>query len=477
MGVRVALLSMIVSRVISLLVMLVSIAALGRLLDAEAFGHFAVLIPIFALAKTLSEFGLRSYLVRTREISGRDLAEATGLSVAIAAGLAILWLGAAWGLPSDIVPRAQALAVVPLALALLLAALNLGTEVRLQRDIDFGLISRIEVGRVVADASIAIALASLGFGVTALAWGFFSGHLAYSGVILLRGSAGGRIWPRMGGWRAYSGFGARITTTQILPPLGDIAVAATVTALLGAATMGLLNRAQTIQKIMDRTLFEGILPVVLPAMSAALARGVPPIDIYTRQIKYLVAICWPGFAAIALLAEPLVMVLLGEDWSAAIPGVRLLAFAGLGLPFTKMSAKFFIAMGLEQPYLRISVAMQVVRVALVLFASLVSFEMVCLAISVATCWKAADVGRAIRRDVGPMGPDRSSAALQGAALSIAALAGPAFALWLDLSALATLVIALPLAVLGWAAALFAVSHPLADELRGVIAELRRWRRR
>ncbi|WOI55703.1 oligosaccharide flippase family protein [Palleronia sp. LCG004] len=471
MSARRAFLSMMASRAVSLLIMLVGMAALGRLLDPEAFGHFAVLMAYFGLAKTLSEFGLRSYLVRTADISGRELSGATGLSLAISAAICGLGVLLFLGLPNSLVPAEMALAALPLALALLVSNFSLGTEMLLHRGLDFDLISQVSVGRVIAESGISIFLAAMGYGATALAWGFLAGHLAFGAALFLCRGPSDRIWPGIGGWRDYATFGTRLSTTQVLPSAGEIAVTSIVSVMLGTATMGLLNRAQTIQKIIDRTLFEGILPVVLPAMSAALARGVPPMQLYSKQIDYLVAICWPGFAVIALLADPLVYVLLGPNWDETVAAVRLLAIAGVAMPFTKMSLKLFVALGLESVYLRITIAMQITRVVFVAVAALISFNAVCLAISLALITKAVNIAWAVETHVG-RGADRLWAASRGVLLAVATCIGPAIILLLGLDPFLTVVLSIPVCAAFWTGTIFALDHPLAAELRMLGQNLR-----
>ena len=475
MSVHAAMTSMLVARAVSLGVMTVGIAVLGRLLDPTAFGQFAVLVTIHSAARTLAEFGLPAYLIRGREVTGAMLSGAAGLSLAIAAALCLAGLGAALLLPAGLLPPAMALALVPLSLALLPGPFAMGAEVRLQRDIDFALIARIGVLRVLADVAVAIVLAAQGFGVTALAWGLFAGHASAAGAMLLWAGRARQARPRLGGWRGFRGFGGRMTVTQLLPDTTEIAVTALVTATLGAATMGLLNRAQTIQKMVDRTLFEGILPVILPAMSAALARGEAPLAIWRRQIDYLAAICWPGFACIAVLADPLVRLLLGPDWEAAVPGVRILALAGLGVPLTKMSQKFFVAAGLVDEFLRVTIVLQAVRLGLVLAAVQVSFAAVCLAVTAGVWWKAGHLLAVVRRRFGPSRSDLAGPVLRGAALTAASVAGPLLTLRAGLPAPATLLLGVPLALAGWGAALLLLRHPLAGELRLALHGLRRAR--
>lgn len=455
---------------------------MGDFWTPVVFGQFALLSAFFGTGLLLGDFGLRSYLIRGSDLPDDRVAAAVALSWVISGalclcGLAVAFLGRAAGWS----PGLPMAAVVPLSFGLLILPLALSTEVRLQRAMDFALISRLEVLRVLTEVVVGIALALSGLGVVALAWGLLAGHAAYSVALVCLGRTGAglrpRTPPRLAEWGLFSGFGIRLTATQLLPRLSEIATVSLVTGLLGAATMGLLNRAQTIQRIMDRTLFDGLLPVVLPAMSGALARGVAPLEVYRRQISYLTAVCWPGFACIALLAEPLVLVLLGRDWQAATPGVRLLALAGLGLPFTKMSQKFFVAVGLVDRYLRITLATQLIGLILVAWAATVSFEAVCLAIAMTVCVKGAVVGLSVRHRFGAAPGHLRRLAGTGAIIVAATGAGPLAVLSAGLPHFVELGLAVAAAALGWYVALRLMRHPLGrivdDMARLILTRARR----
>ena len=58
-------------------------AMTGRLLDPQEFGHFAVSLAAWVLFASLSEFGLRSFLIRERELEPEDPGRALGLALAM----------------------------------------------------------------------------------------------------------------------------------------------------------------------------------------------------------------------------------------------------------------------------------------------------------------------------------------------------------------------------------------------------------
>jgi O-antigen/teichoic acid export membrane protein len=473
MKIRGAFLRMLASRSVSLVLMVAGFAALGRLLEPQDFGHFALASAIFFLAQTVCEFGLRQFLIRRDSVSREDVGSAVGLSLAIAAVLTIACLAAAWGLSGTVLPAPAAEALVPLALVLVVGPFRLGAEAMLQRSLDFSVFSVVEVVRVAADVATAVTLAALGYGPTALALGLAANQIVGLLIIVVGSGAGHRMRPRLGGWASFARFGRQVTTIQILPRMTDLALTAILTGAIGPVAVGLFNRAETVFKIMDRVLFEGIEPVVLPALSDSLRRGVAPFQVYLAKVDFLVVVCWPGFALIALLAEPLVALLLGPGWDRVVPLVHILAAMGLFMPIAKMSNKFFVAIDASGTYLRIQTTQQLVRLGLCGPAALVSLEAFAAAYVAAAAAKAAAVSLAIKRRFASASAGYGRIALRGGIVTGTTLAGGGGTLALGLDPLPTLLVALPLAGMGWLAGLLAVRHLLVSHIRAAALDARR----
>lgn len=473
MIVRTSLIRMLVSRALALGLMVVGFAVLGRLLTPEAFGHFALALGVLGIADTLVQFGLQQYLIRSDTPTRETVGAAAGLSLGIAILVSLVWCAGALMLGGWLIPRGAAMAMIPMALALLISPFVLGTEALLQRSFSFGLIAVAEVMRVAVDLVTAVSLALAGYGALSLAAGVLASRIAVAAILLIWGGRENRVRPRIGNWRGFSGFGARVTAIQVLPAGADLAMVSALGAMLGAASLGLYNRARTIHQILDRTLFEAIGPVVLPALSDALRSGVAPARIYRVQLDYVAAICWPGFALIGLLAAPMVEVMLGPQWGEAVPTVQILALMGLTFPITKMSQKLFVALDETHAFLRLQIMQDVLRVPLGIAGAAISLEMFAAAYVAGTWAKAAGIVWHLRRrfGAGPLG--HLPVSLRAGAITLATLAGPALVLGLGLSAFATLAIALPLAGAGWLIGAALTRHPVIGEIRAALADARR----
>jgi O-antigen/teichoic acid export membrane protein len=462
MSIHAAFARMLAARGVSLCITLAGFAALGRLLTPEDFGRFALAAAFFALARVVSGFGLQSYLVRERDLGADTAGRAMGLVLALSCATSAALLALAFWGPLH---PGTAGALLVLAPAVIVVAAGTVAEALLSRRLDFRLIARLEVARAALDMGVAVALAWAGFGAVALASGMLASRVGGTAALLALGGHARALRPRLGGWRRFAGFGSRFSLVEVLPSGSGLVVNALITAFLGAASLGLYNRAEAIRTLLDRTLLEGIKPVVLPVLSRALDAGWSPADLHARKMDYLVAICWPAFALIALMAEPLVLVLLGPQWEAAITPVRILATIGVVVPVVKMSFKLFVATDHMDVLLRIAVTQHLIRVGLAFCGALISLEALCAALALSTMIRGARILAAARRLFGHGRPRSPAIVGRGAAVTAGALAGPAaLLLWGGLGPFGTLALAAPAAAAGWLAALAATRHALLGEI-------------
>ena len=467
---RAAMVQMLISRVVALFAMMVGFAVLGRILMPSDFGHFAIAAAAFQSFKSLANFGLRQYIIRSDgELDPDTLASASGFSLAIAAIGCVAFVGARW-VAGDFIAPAVATALVPLGIALLASPAILSVEVQLQRAMAFRLPAYAAMAASMTEILVGILMALSGFGAVALALGLMASEIVSALVLYLFGRVAHRPALRLRAREipAYLRFGGNLTAINAVPSVVTLILVSSLGALAGAATTGLYNRSKTVLDLLDRIVFDGVGPVVLPLISQALRDGMAPQKVLAVKLDYLTVLCWPALALIGLLAKPMVLLMLGDQWLAAVPAVRILALSGLALPLTKMSVKFFIAIDALDAYLGIQISFQIVTLVLGVIGAALSLEAFCVAISIGLIFKAVAIGWWLQRRY-PHGNGVWVAALgRGAAVTLATVAGPVPLLLAGgLQGIALLSVAAVVAAICWLLALFALGHPLVGDLRQI----------
>ena len=465
---------MILSRWLALVIGVAALAVLSRLLTPQAFGLYAGLLALAALAEVVCDFGVAARLVRLDTLSRAERAAGEGLALLLSGLVAGAALAAALLLGGRIGAEARGVLLL-LAPCVLLVGVIAPSEAALSRALRFGLIARLGVLRMAVEAGTAIALAAAGLGPVALAGGLLAHRTVQAGLLLLaRHREGEPYAPSLRGAGAFLRFGRDYVVMESLPKGGDAAVKGAMAGLLGLAGLGLFDRAKQVVGLLDETLLKGIAPIVLPGLARALQAGEAPRAVYRAKTDMLIALLWPTFAVVALLAEPLVLTLLGAQWTEAVPAVRTLAAAGLALPIGKMSANLFVALDAVPAYTRIRIVHQLVRVGLVALGATQGLVWACAGGAASSFVRAGLVEAALHRRIGHRSTDLARPARDGALLTLGALAGPAALLWAwpEAPAAVLAVGGAAAAGLGWLAVAIGLRHRLATEALTLLAELR-----
>ena len=452
----------------ALAIQLAAMVVLARVLTPAEFGTFAVASAVVALATVLQDFGVGNYLVQEHTLDRAKLATAYSVAFLIA------WpLGIALYFGSDIFADWYAhpgLEDVIAILSLTFFAMPFGTPVlaMMRRDMQFGRLYALGVASAAATAGVSLTLALHGHGAISLAWGLLAGslamtfgaHLLRPGLLLLR--------PGFAHWSAVLGFGGRSAAIAALTELGTQAPSIAAGRLLGFEAAGLLHRATSTLQIYRKSVLDGIMPVLLPAFAAKLRSGLALKDSYLRGVAYLTAIGWPFSVVLALLAHPVLRVLFGHQWDAAVPLVQILCLSGVLTPFIHLSRPLFIALGRIDLSLNIQLVVQPLKILLVVAAAFHGLTWVAAALCLPPMLNAWLAHRRLSRLLGYRAGELLRAVTRSLAVTACSAMVPAVVvLTLGLepehSGLA-LAIGGAGAALGWLAGVVAFGHPARTEL-------------
>lgn len=316
--------------VVGELITLVQTIALARLLNPAEVGLYVAGGVLTTVVTNFVEGGLRSGLVHQHE----DLDDAAATVFWATLGLgALMSLGALAAAPLiGAVFHEHAAGTVAAAMSggVLLYALTNTPESLLQRS--FSVRRRLIVGPAVAAtfAVVAVTLAALGFGVWSMVLGNYASSLVW--VITLWWICDWRPWngrPSYRLWRSLARFGFPL----VLGMAGDRVqktVQSVVTGnVLGATGLGLQRYGERIARIPVMALVEVSSISLFPAFTRLSVDPERFRGAYLRALRLTMVAAAAATAMIIAVGQPLVVIVLGEQWRGA--GPALVAMSGLVL--------------------------------------------------------------------------------------------------------------------------------------------------
>jgi lipopolysaccharide exporter len=340
----------------------ISTLLLVRLLLPGDFGLVALGTTFSQALDGLAEIGVGNALIREPSID-RTMYD-TGFTLALIRGIASSVLIAACAGPVARFFGDPRLAGVLLALAvatLISAVENIGV-IDFQRDLafdrEFSLLLAPRILGIVACVTTAYVWRSY----WALVVGILTTRLARLICTYLmhdyRPRLSLRALPRLVGFSFWSWMLAWVSL--IRDRIDNFVIGR----LLGAADVGLYSIAWDVGFITSTELVAPICRALFPGLTHVRNRGSDIADAYFRAISATLVVTLPAGIGIALVADPLIRLAVGERWIAAIPLVQIFAIVGIFRVVTYIGSTLLTVFGILQVQFSITTSMLLVRLAL-----------------------------------------------------------------------------------------------------------------
>lgn len=315
------------------IVSVVALVVLARLLAPSDFGLLAFALVFVTYAETIGDLGTSAALIYwpDRDRARDDVAQLTFVvSLATGFGWLVVTLVAAPAAAAFFQNTDTTSILRVLAWTFPLKALGSTHDALAQKDLRFRARVVPELGLASLKAIVAIALASLGFGVWSLVYGHLAGVLAWTVLlwIVVPWRPSGRVPVQF--LRPVLAYGRDIVSVNVLAAVVHHADVLIVGRMLGATALGFYQMAG---RLPDATLLMAVRvggKIMFPAFARLGGDAIALRSAYLSALKYASLLVVPASIALAALADPVVRVFFGPAWEPSVPMLRALAlYAGL----------------------------------------------------------------------------------------------------------------------------------------------------
>jgi len=335
---------------------------IARLLAPEDYGLVAMATALTGLIEVITDMGLGSALVQSRDLTKRDVEATMGATCLIGTAAAILVALTApfW---ADIQGDQR---IVPVVLVLALgipvgAALNVPYSM-LHRRLAFGVIARAQFVRGVTTAAVTLGAAFVLQSHWALVTGSLVGRLVFTVMLLLAEPIRPRLPSadtRIGGLLRFGGI---LTADRVLNYARANIDVALIGALLGTRMVGLYVMALALARLPLEKLGSAFEPVAYPTF-ARLRDDKPALRRHFLGLSVgTMAIALPTCFGLIVTAGILVPTVIGNQWLAVVRPLQIAAiFTPLAFHLMLVSA-LFNAVGKVKLSLRITTLISVITI-------------------------------------------------------------------------------------------------------------------
>jgi len=348
---------------------LLSVVVLARLLTPHDYGLLAVALVVIGLGEIFRDFGLTSASVQAPELSDGQRDNLFWVNTALGTILAGIVFVAAW--PIALVSGQDDLLHIMQGLAVVFVINGLATQYRAQlmRSLRFMSLAVADVLAAALSLVVAIVAAMLGAGY----WALVLQQIASALVLLTALAWFGRWRPSWYSRRHQIGallrFGWHLVATNLITYAASQLDTVLVAARFGPASLGLYNRAYQLVMTPLNQIRSPLTNVALPVFSRAQ-------DDTEQSNRFVIAgqLALGYCIGVPLLlvcgmADPIVAIMLGPQWSEAASPLRLFAVAGTLTTLSFVGYWVYVSRGLSRNLLHYSLVSTAIRVGCIIGGS------------------------------------------------------------------------------------------------------------
>lgn len=306
-------------------------------LKPAEIGLFSVALAAAMILSVIQDFGLTRYLGRHPTADDDTVRHCTVIGAAFSILLAAVILALAWPIARFYgEPRLFGILAL-IAASYLLNPWSIVPVALLSRRLEFRGTFLVNAGGAFANSLCALTLAALGFSAESLAWAMIAqaATRALCAQMLRPTPLGFRV--RFSKAREIIGFGSSSALLYLSGGIGMRTPDLIVGRLQGMAGAGLFSRGVALASQLHYLVAGAVGAIYYPTFARLRDEGADLGPYYHRVVAAHGAIVWPAMTLLAVLSQPVILLLYGDAWASAAP---LLAFVA-------MAECFFVALPLH----------------------------------------------------------------------------------------------------------------------------------
>jgi O-antigen/teichoic acid export membrane protein len=328
---------------------------LARLLLPEDYGTIALVAVFIAVANVFVQSGFNTALIQRKHADDLDFSSVFYLSLSVA-GIIYIILFFVAPIIAIFYNEQQLIPVLRvLTLTLFFGAVNSIQSAVVSRAMQFKRFFFSSIGAMLASGIVGIVLANAGFGVWALVGQQLTSQFMVTAI----------LWSTVR-WRpkwifsierlkGLFSFGCKLLCSGLIDTIYNNVYSLVIGKVYNPEILGYFNRGDTFPKLMVTNINGSIQSVIFPALSFHQDDIVRVKAMVRRSIVTSSFFILPMMTGLAVVAEPLVKILLTDKWLPCVPFLRFMCIAYAFWPIHTANLQAINAVGRSDIFLKLEI--------------------------------------------------------------------------------------------------------------------------
>ena len=336
---------------------------MARLLTPSDYGMVGMLSIFLAIAWTFLDSGIGSALIQKKDRTDEDYSTAFYFNFAVGVSFyALLFAAAPWIAAFYGVPELTSITRV-ISLGLVTSSLCTVQLTRLTVNLRFGAQSAIAVSALAVSSVLGIFLAYRGYGAWALVWQILLSDAINVCLLWIVSGWRPKLVFSVQSFRRLFGFGSKLLCSTLIDTVYGNLYTLVIGKMFGSASLGFYSRANGFAVLPSDTVTSVVLKVNYPILSRFQDDSQMLVSACRRLVRLPMFVLAPMLFGLAVMAEPLVKVLIGDKWLPCVPLLQVLCLGVLWNPLAQLNLNLLCVKGRADLVLKLELVKKLIAFA------------------------------------------------------------------------------------------------------------------
>lgn len=354
---------------------------IARVLLPSDYGLLGMLTIFIGIAQTFIDSGFANALIQKKDRNQKDYTTVFYFSIGTGFIIYIIFFACAPFIAKFYDQPILTSTARAYMLTLIINSFSISQTAKLTIDLNFRIQAITSVVAIIISGAIGIALAYDGYGVWALVWQGISSSCVRTTLIWI----GSKWLPLISfskqSFKRLFSFGSKLLASSLINNIyGNIS-----TLIIGKAfrssDLGFFTRAQQFCQLPTQTITNIVVKVNYPILSQLQDDNAKLIEAYKSLLRTPVFILYPILFGLAILSEPVIQVLLGDNWIPTASLIPILCFGYLWEPLTHINLNLLYVKGKTDLVLKLELIKKPIAFAMLFCSIPLGLKWMCCAIS------------------------------------------------------------------------------------------------
>jgi len=333
---------------------------LARLLLPEEFGLIVLLTVFIAISSVFVQSGFNTALIQKKKVDEIDYSSVFYLSLGVAALLYLVLYFSSPFIANFYNEPKLVLVLRVLSITLFFGAINSIQIAIVSKNMQFKKLFSSSIGSVIVSGVIGVWMAYAGFGVWALVAQQLTSQISTTLILWFTVKWRPELVFSVNRIRVLFSFGWKLLVSSLLDTIYMNLRNLIIGKIFTPSILGYYNRGEQFPKLIVSNINGSIQSVMLPTLSSYQDDKKRVKELVRRSIVTSSFIMFPMMIGMAVIAEPLVSLILTDKWLPAVPFLQIFCASYALWPIHTANLQAINALGRSDIFLKLEVVKKVI---------------------------------------------------------------------------------------------------------------------